>query len=787
MSQAHLKNSPRGEAQVSESSILLSTSAAEPPMQLLDSVSFDGMFTNESMAADTFANYIAFLSSNQTGLQDERSHELQNWSMMTDPAQQQYCASLIPGIDEQSEVIQFPNIRTKSAEPRDTIGGPLDSTSPATATSDMGDITGNERPTAESPQVRKQRRQNHSCDQCRSSKKACDLPLTVRISHKSPSTSCSTCDNRGMRCTVTWLAGRKSKREAKKRANMVSNVAEAGDINAEEQPAYRLRPPIPEGISAVETNLSRQLDSRKLGLQYFNLYVDVCDVPISECLLQGSMPPQYNMGIAALAPLSGSRNLAIHLKIAKEWINSCWETVSDEDLWSSSGASPHAFRTVALLDAIFHCKIYNEVPHAVASLRDASINDTYKWVAIATASQFTIEGNHSSSYSRDLATAAWRKAREMIFENMAATDSFRHSLSMALFGLIIWPKISPEEDYFSERDSVYVLCEGIRRLDSLCAEATRHLEDVEDNSLYSAGERSCKLAPDEKEKIVELIGAIQWLANFTNDAVIATSHGAICPMPIKAIIDINPKGTRRTMRSLQAPDLATSVNAQKDQDIENSIFSRAMTQRQTLMALECSSRSFHTVKDAVRNSALLLILLWRAVASFMLVAKSVRTGKADYKIIASRYEATMNLVVLWRSSFGIFDGKSIESLQQSSSEIRRIFAFCVNDGDLGVLLFHETMQNLEKDLAGRPLTSEKTSLCDILDSTRSCLQSQRSMSAVQISTLAAICGRVSSAGIQGNGGAKFNVQDIGARPVSSNPLNYIFTFLEWLTWLTRTR
>ncbi|KAJ5825426.1 hypothetical protein N7474_002564 [Penicillium riverlandense] len=765
MSQAALNMLP-GRDRLSNSDIFLSTLTAEPPSQMLDSVNCDAIFADDPTAAGPFANYIAFLSSNQSGFHDEGGHEDQDWGIISDPAQHQYNPSLISTIDEQLQRNQFSNSDSKRGGAGDTIGGLLNLTSPSTATSDVGTISANTQPTEHGSSTRKLRRQNHSCDQCRSSKRACDLPMTVRISHKKPSTSCSTCNNRGRSCTVMWLAGKKSKSYAKKGANAVSYVAEADDTDAEKQLTDRVRHPTPGEISSVESDLSKQVDSREISLQYFNLYVDVCDMPISECLLQGSMPPQYGRGIAALAPLSASQNLAIYLKKANAWISSCWEANSESDLWSSNAAAPHAFCTVTLLDALFQGRGYKKLPHMPSSLRDASINDAYKWVAIATAAQFTIDTNRSASYSRDLAIVTWRKARAIVFKNMAATDSFRQSLSMILFGLIIRPNISPDEDNVSETDSVYALCEGIRRLDSLCAKASSHLQEMKENCPYSGGNLTWELTSDVIDNLLDLVYAIQWLVYIANDVAVVTSRGEICPMPNEPT-ELDFRCPQRFMGALQTPDIATSVTVHEDQDIENSILSRAMTERQTLMVLECSNISYNEVKQAVRDSAPLLILMWKALASFMLVNKTVKTGKADYKIIASRYEATMNLVALWRSSFGIFDGKSIKYLQQSPSELRRILAFCVNDGDLGVLLLYDTAQKLEKDLAERPPTPEKNILCNILHATGSSLKSQRFMSAVQISTLASICGRASSPGFEENGGLKTYVQDIGAHP---NPM-----------------
>ena len=74
--------------------------------------------------------------------------------------------------------------------------------------------------------IRNPRRQNHSCDQCRSSKKACNLPLRVGISGQKPSTPCATCNARGLECTVAWLASKKSEKQSRKKARTSSYLRE---------------------------------------------------------------------------------------------------------------------------------------------------------------------------------------------------------------------------------------------------------------------------------------------------------------------------------------------------------------------------------------------------------------------------------------------------------------------------------------------------------------------------------------------------------------------------------
>lgn len=176
-------------------------------------------------------------------------------------------------------------------------------------------------------------------------------------------------------------------------------------------------------------------------------------MPISQCLLQGSMLPRYSLGIAALAPLSGNMQLSNYLDKANLWIESCWETNSS--LWASTSVAPHIFRAVSILDSLFQ-RDGSRGSLAPMTSRDSSITEAYKWVAMATAAQFAAgKDEHGSTSntdsrtarprSRDIASATWRAAKQMVFGNIAATSSFRLALSLLLFGII--PPPDTDEQY----------------------------------------------------------------------------------------------------------------------------------------------------------------------------------------------------------------------------------------------------------------------------------------------------------------------------------------------------
>lgn len=112
------------------------------------------------------------------------------------------------------------------------------------------------------------------------------------------------------------------------------------------------------------------------------------------------------------------------------------------------------------------------------------------------------------------------------------------------------------------------------------------------------------------------------------------------------------------------------------------------------------------------------------------------------------------------------DGVTTGFLERSSLEIRHTVAFHLNDGDLAVLLFHETIKQLDMSLTQLPSTPERKKLCGVLQSDILVRQEQQLTSEAQVSTMASIRQGVSSPGFQGGSGLKACVEDIGVHPVS---------------------
>lgn len=652
---------------------------------------------------------------------------------------------------------------------------------------------------------RRPRTQNHSCDPCRAGKKACDLRMNIVIDeNKRPSTPCSTCDIRGMECKVGWLASRQYSQQIKKRAQTSKRVRESSntipDDGTQLDRKAGVDSPFTDSlvpVSTRETNLVRQFTVRETCLQKFRLWVDVVEMPITECLSKGCMPPTFKQGLAALSPLSTNLHSLFYWNQARSWIEDCWE-MNKSSPWSSNMSAPHLFLAVSFLDSLFPARTTSQSrPSPISTSRDASINEAYKWVALAAATQYVFDEHEVvNPRARDIAFTTWHKAKHMVFSNISAVSSFRLALSLILFGSVL-PPMSTSGDSTYEEDAAFAHCEGIRRLQELCFQARACIRgDLPTNPCRSEPGISRKtsarpthpvqpLPQEAREDVLELIGSLQWLVVMGNSVTIATSRGRICAMPphigdSKAGRLLLTKDTGPPRSSMG--DSSAVADGTYDQAIQESILTRARADLQPITALWRRDIAKEDMSDPLRESGSLVVLLFHTLALLTVDAQNVAEGSdASYDHVHQHLCAFMKLANVWRSGFGRFDkAMSSLSIRQSGQQVRQNVFFCSNDGDLAILLFLKLVDELEKLLAESPLpSSAKEMLCATIESTSAYRKKHRLISAIQISFLASAARDLAKEKQDDTGddhGLRTFVKDIAAHPVSHVTALPIATF-----------
>jgi hypothetical protein len=626
------------------------------------------------------------------------------------------------------------------------------------------------------PPRRRPRKQNHACDQCRIAKRACNFGNDVPMYKQKPLTPCTTCTSRSLECTGVWLETKKAALEqAKRRANKTTTQNAAEDMpkdghGATGAPVDQYGPP----ISRPEAQLVRHFSADETCKQHFNLYVDVFDMPLSQCLLQGSMPSRYLLGVAALHPLRKRDSFSHFLRTADRWVSSCWNPLPEAR--ASMPKEPYLFRTAAVLDSVFEHQSTRNQPNHLKT-RDESINATYKWVALATTAQFSLNPADDKAHSRDIAYAAWQKAKQMAFDNIAATGSFRLALALLLFGFIE-PPGSIEQIPALQEASTYALCEGAKRLRTLCRQARlclgSHLKGRTrrcfwDKANAGSTSRPAHNLPSEvRENLLELIAAVEWLYTVSAATKIVMSRGKIQPLSDE-LDQLPAKGWPEIYDQTRESDFELSKTRSEDgsglgltaQYSQDGLHAEPVT---TLMRRGTPES---TVLQNVRYAGLFVILLWNLLARLTLACESATSTDRELEEVHQLYSNITSIIKLWRSTFGTFDELTTSCFQQAQPEIRRQAAFCSNDGNLAILYYFDIVQSLEYSLLLQPQSKTKQALYDELQSTQSFRTHQRLVSAIQVSTFSCSCQGAFSPGFQGSGGLKAQLQDITAHPVCS--------------------
>ncbi|KAE8327935.1 hypothetical protein BDV39DRAFT_204338 [Aspergillus sergii] len=743
---------------------------------MLTHLDCDEMSDRDDPGTHPLSNYIALRANYAEHVQPPDG--LPEWGAIS---AQLWC-NLPPPVADNGEDDRLANITAMYRSSQDLLVDSSENNSPETAY--LIQSPGARFSQSEASVTGQTRKQNHSCDRCRISKRACDLPQNVEIRNQKPIISCTTCNGRGIVCTVAWLSNKKALQHTRKRPRTMSCIEET-DITVvdsitapaaltQELTATQLVD-CQASTLAKEGELSRKLVSRDACIQHFNLYVDVIDMPLAHCIAHASMPSRYPLGLAALGPLGNSSHMSAYFDQVNKWVDGCWEAQTSS--WAFSSGGPHVFRAASVLDCLFQ---HNGTQTGRAPVsRDALITETYRWVTIATAAQFKIPNNRRSSpaqpeqwdpktHPRDIALETWRRAKKLLFKNIAVAHSFRLALCLLLFGMISVPTTG-ENTAIDREDALYAFCEGVRRLKTLSTEARACVLASSGGDKSFPNPRSKPpvvqgLPPDIQENVLELIAAIEWLSTMANCIVVASSRGKVCPIPLNMYSStFGSPCSAYDMTQSPESDIF-SVVLPHDCRTDHLIVSRTDEGRNTFVDLACGESTEDMLLQAVRRSGSVAVHLWISLASLTMDVENLLNGKADYEALHRRFITAVRLVKLWRLSFGKLENRTASCIKKLASETRRLAGFCLNDGDLAILVFCAIARRLETGLAGDPSSQEKDSLASVLQSSKSYRQKQRLISAQQVSTFAAVSQGSKSLGFQGNGGLKANIQDIAAHP-----------------------
>ncbi|KAE8345147.1 hypothetical protein BDV24DRAFT_159982 [Aspergillus arachidicola] len=623
---------------------------------------------------------------------------------------------------------------------------------------------------------RKVRKQNRSCDSCRSAKRACDLPPNASLSDNLPLSPCSMCKLRGTACTIAWRSTKQASRNTKDPASntFVKSYIINHDPDAIEHANDGLSSPSPTALPSHDCTLVCRTMASQTCFQKLGVYIYMFDNPMSNLLSKKCMPPRYSLGIAAIMPLRCNTQLASQFNQTESSITNAWGTRPPSQ---PPTPTSRLFFAASILDILFERPSSRSEPIQFMP-RDVALTETYKWVAIATGSQFLVDGSSADNKkrpyqeARDLAYATWCKAKHMVFENIAASKSFRLGLTLLLFGTILPPTGTDRSDDFRE-EAAYALYEGIRRLRMLCVEARSCLQLADTCSHIIAPmsgphkpmNRQCrfqKLSPDAHGDVVELIAAFEWLSEVSESVAITLSpSGRLSVGP--SFNNISSESSQVEDFFVGKPDVKNADNSQSLKRIDDGVIARVKAVTRPVTKLWTQGSVEQRVLDAVLESGSLVAIMWKALARFTIATQSWGTGYITDAKIHEDFNTMIMLIDLWRTTFGTIDCDSAKSLHLSPTNVRRSVTFCATDGDLAILLFYKLCGHLQKTLEDQP-QRPCPGLCETLKVTKNNRDNQRLTSAMQLFYLASANFQVSGPGFQENCGLKANVEYIRAHP-----------------------
>jgi hypothetical protein len=623
------------------------------------------------------------------------------------------------------------------------------------------------------------RKQNRSCDPCRSAKRACDLPPNTTLSNNFPLSSCSMCTLRGKVCTIAWRSTKQPSHNSKKHASdsFIKSHFTGHGPNTIEHTNDGLSSTSPTTLQRHDYALVCRTMASQTCFQKLKVYIHTFDNPISHLLSEKCMPPCYSLGITALTPLKCNTQLAARLNQAESSIINSWELRSPPQ--QPNSPTSRLFLTASMLDLLFQ-RPYSHTEYARLMSRDISLIETYKWVAIATGSQFVVNESgadkkgKSHEQARDIAYATWCKAKHMVFKNIAASKSFRLGLSLLLFGTILPPTGTDRSSDFGE-EAAYALHEGIRRLHTLCAEARACLQGVDIRShvvmplggLRTPPKRQClfqNLSVEAHGNVLELIAAFEWLVVMSQSVAIALSPFGSFPVE-SSFNNIKSEWSQVKEVFGQKSEVKSVYNGRNLKPMDDGIIARVKAVTQPLTELWAQGAAEQLVLDAVLELGSFVVIMWKALARLTLATQNWGTGYVNDAEIHQHFNTMLLLIDLWRTTFGTIDCDSAKSLQLSPTNVRLSVIFCATDGDLAVLLFYELCCHLPNYLGNQP-QGQGDGLREILKLTKNHRDRQRLTSAMQMSYLASANRGVSSSGVQGKCGTMAHLEDIRAHPVS---------------------
>lgn len=318
------------------------------------------------------------------------------------------------------------------------------------------------------------RLQNRACDQCRRSKRRCDLaeagPDGLPVQHAGP---CKLCVRKNLQCTTHWSALQQTVSSSRQELRHISQTSASYTALQDQLSSHNY---VSLGLSTTSKSLSDNIDGLYISTKQLFTYVAAWEWVWNHFLGPGATPNGVSLD-AAIHPRRG----LLSASAARAW----------DDMMvvnNVSHISPSFFYSTFVCDEAFRPSGRFNLPKKADEISMQAL----QYAIVAYASQY---GSQMPGEWRDdeteavrrqkdtqIAEAAWRRARDFLMANSSVT-TFRMAYALHLFSNTCPPLRSSNSNLDVVQDAVFTLQTGLRMMDNLATDLLRQ----QDEELFAIG------------------------------------------------------------------------------------------------------------------------------------------------------------------------------------------------------------------------------------------------------------------------------------------------------------
>ena len=319
------------------------------------------------------------------------------------------------------------------------------------------------------------RLQNRACDQCRRSKRRCDLAEAgadgLPVQHAGP---CKLCVRKKLQCTTHWSALQQSVSSSRQELRHISQTS-AGYTALQDQLFSHQY--LPAGLSTSSKSMSDSIDGLYISTKQLFTYLAAWEWIWQHFLGSGATPGGVGLD-AAVHPRRG----LLSTRAATAWDNMMAVN-------NVHHISPNFFYSTFVCDEAYRpTDRFRRSPQAAEEISMQAL----QYAIVAYASQYGSQnpgewrGDESEKLRRQkdtqIAEAAWRRARDFLMTN-SSVATFRMAYALHLFSNTCPPLRSHQANLDVVQDTIYTMQTGLRMMDDLATDLLR--QQVED--LFAMG------------------------------------------------------------------------------------------------------------------------------------------------------------------------------------------------------------------------------------------------------------------------------------------------------------